>query len=272
MDMKIISRQIGMDAEYKHWHMNEDNMIIYIHSGSGGIVCNERVYPIQEGTICFIGANKYHYTMPDDVARYERSKAFVSSVKLSRILSIITEKELFVHHFREQAFVYAQISKEHMPEAEALFNEMACYSNDEKYRDIVFVSCFLKLLTLMDQSILDASHCSHRSILKAIEYINSNIVNPIGIDSICEYVHLSKYHFCRNFKKATGMTVMQYILNTRIVLAKHMLEKGSLSIIEISELCGFSSISYFCRAFKEKTAMTPLQYKNLNNRKTENMH
>ena len=261
MSMKIISCQTGIDTEYKHWHKNEDNMIIFIHSGSGSIVCNERVYPIKEGALCFIGANKYHYTVPDDAIVYRRSKVFISDGKLSRILSLVSESDAFAHDFHEDSFVYAEIPTDKIPAVDALLRDMSHHANDRKCRDAIFVSCFLRLLGFIAQNALDAISNSPSSLHRAIEYINQSIEKPLSIDQICEYVHISKYHFCRSFKKATGLTVMQYILNTRVVLAKHMLETEGLSIIEISEQCGFSSVSYFCRAFKEATLMTPLQYK-----------
>jgi AraC-like DNA-binding protein len=54
---------------------------------------------------------------------------------------------------------------------------------------------------------------------------------------------------------------MNYILKTRIILAQDMLSKEKLSVAEISERCGFSSISYFCRVFKNETGKTPLEYR-----------
>ena len=81
------------------------------------------------------------------------------------------------------------------------------------------------------------------------------------MDEICREIHISKYYFCRKFKKTTGFTVMDYVLKTRIVAAKGLLSETELSISEISNRCGFGSISYFCRVFKEHTGLTPLQYR-----------
>ena len=57
------------------------------------------------------------------------------------------------------------------------------------------------------------------------------------------------------------MTVANYILKTRIVMAKSMLLGEAVTVGEISDKCGFSSISYFCRAFKEETGLSPKSYK-----------
>ena len=97
--------------------------------------------------------------------------------------------------------------------------------------------------------------------MSAIEYINSHISEEIKIDNVCEIIHISKYHFCREFKRLTGQTPMQYVLRTRITLAKNMLSKGDVSVQRISEMCGFRSVSYFCRAFRQECGMTPLEFK-----------
>ena len=76
-------------------------------------------------------------------------------------------------------------------------------------------------------------------------------------------VNVSKFHLCRCFREHTGMTVMDYILSTRIILAKNELTKTDESILCISEKCGFSSVSYFCRVFHRKEGCTPLQYRKL---------
>ena len=71
-------------------------------------------------------------------------------------------------------------------------------------------------------------------------------------------------HLARLFKKKIGLTVMEYILKTRIAMAKELLCEAKMSVTEISEACGFSSISFFSRTFKKEVEKTPLQYKKQN--------
>lgn len=266
---KIISHQIGFDSNYKTWHVNGENMLIYMYSDGGSIVCNEKIYPIKKGALCFIGAKKYHYTMPDDTSTYERSKVFASSDEFSKIIPLFSEDENFARNFSEESFVYAEIGEKDRHGVEALFDEIARYERDKTHGNAVFVSCFTRLMVFISQNIIDVISLPHGFMHKAIEYINGNICNGIGIDDICEHIHMSKYHFCRSFKKATGLTVMEYILKTRIVLAKNMLAKENLPISEVSERCGFSSISYFCRTFKDDTGLTPLQYRKFQTQHTK---
>ena len=122
-------------------------------------------------------------------------------------------------------------------------------------------SGYLRLLTLLDQHIPEQLSPSSDTMQLAIEHINRHIFEALTIDGICAAVHTSKYHFCRQFKKATGFTVMEYILKTRLILARDMLLKTDKTISEISESCGFSSVSYFSRVFRQEMGMSPLKYR-----------
>ena len=261
MDEKITFRQKGIDSFYKIWHTTDRNMIIYVHSGKGSIVCNEKSYPIENGVLCFVGSRKYHYTMPDVTEIYERSKIFLSHENFSKMLSLLPEKFYFSKTFTTEALVYAKIAEHERAHVEKIFEETAYFADDEKYADALLLSSYLKLLIYLDKNRIESISQTEGFMYRAIEYINANITENIGIDGICAAVHVSKYHFCREFKKTTGLTVMDYILKTRIVLAKNELSKRDFSVGEISERCGFSSISYFCRVFKNDTGKTPLEFR-----------
>jgi len=259
MENSILHHQIGRDQYYKIWHTIGKHMLIYIHQGGGSIVCSERAYPMEKGTLCFIGAGKYHYTMPDDPLIYDRSKVFLSTEELHRLFALLTEKNRFSRSYTGDAFVCSQIPPEQQGAVEALFQEIA--DAPECYREAVLYSGYLRLLTLLDQHIPEQLSPSSDTMQLAIEHINRHIFEALTIDGICDAVHTSKYHFCRQFKKATGFTVMEYILKTRLILARDMLLKTDKTISEISESCGFSSVSYFSRVFRQEMGMSPLKYR-----------
>lgn len=258
---KIVNRQLGLDSNYKTWHINGENMLIYIHSGDGSIVCRDKIYSIKKGVLCFIGAKVWHYTMPMDASAYERSKIFADQDEFNKILSLISKDEDFSRYFHEESFVYAEIPEKDCTKIEELIGEITNYEGNKKYENLVFLSCFIRLLVFINNNIVDIVSSPEGDMNKAVEYINHHICSKIGIEDICRHIHMSKYHFCRKFKENTELTVMEYVLKTRIVFAKNMLAKENLSISEISEHCGFSSISYFCRVFKESTGQTPLQFR-----------
>lgn len=268
MTDSILYRQKGVDYYYKTWHTTDDFMIIYMHTDGGSLVCSEKVYPIKRGVLCFVGAKKHHYTMPDDPEAYERSKVFVSPDVFRKMTAIFPKETNWSKIFTSESLVYAQISESDMPEVESVFEEIDRYKNEASYFPVILSACFMKLMVFIEKNIIGSVQSSQDFISRAIEYINSNIVEDITIDGICSTVHTSKYYFCRQFKKATGLTVANYILKTRIVMAQNMLSGENVTVGEASEKCGFSSISYFCRVFKNDVGVSPKNYKKLSEQAT----
>ena len=68
---------------------------------------------------------------------------------------------------------------------------------------------------------------------------------------------LTPSHFCRVFKKATGITPHQYVMKARLDRAQEMLGSSELSIATIADQLGFTSQSHFTRAFRQYTGQTP---------------
>lgn len=250
----------GKDPMFKVWHNSDCSLIIYMHSDGGSIVCAEKSYPIQKGALCFIGAGKYHYTMPDDQKAYDRSKLFISPTHLGEILKVLPQSE-HPYHFSDESFVYALIDEKERANVEKLFEEAARYEDDVRYRELILLSCAAKLLFYLDRYALESTPRVSGYMSEAVEYINRNFLRDVDIDEICAAVHISKYYFCRRFKQETGMTVMEYILKMRIVMAKEMLVKEKCSVTEVASRCGFSSLSYFSRVFKENVGMSPYAYR-----------
>lgn len=255
---------IGRDSMYKIWHCSEGNFLIYMHSDGGNIVFEDKIYPIKKGSLCFIGKKKMHYTMPSVPEVYDRSKLSVTSDEHLLILSLFSDKNGFCGLFAEDRAVYAQIPEKIQPEVEKLIDEINDYRNDEKHFETKLICNYINLLIYIDKYTNDERPVQSGFAYNTLEFINSHISENISIDDICRYVHMSKYHFCRKFKSTTGVSVMEYLLKTRIAKSKNLLYDKSLSVTDVAVKCGFSSVSYYCRVFKEQTGKTPLEY-----RKTE---
>jgi len=238
--------------------MRPKSIFLCIYSDGGSIVSKEQIFPIKKGSLVLIAANTYHYTMPDEPAIYDRSKLMVLPYELDKISDLLNKSNVFKSFF-DKAIIYAEIDESDRDEVDGIFKEMnnSTHCNVE----LTLFSCVLRLLCFFDKYTVESTPATIDFMSKAIKYINENISLDIDIDKICSVINISKYYFCRQFKKHTGMTVMNYILKTRIVLAKNELKKTNLSITEISVKYGFSSTSYFCRVFKEEANCSPLQYR-----------
>ena len=103
----FIFRQRGIEPYYKIWHNNGVHMICYVHSGKGDIVTEEKNYPLTRGSMYFIGADKYHYTLPNIPEEYERSKLFIPESVMTKLLELLPEELRAEELFTSSALIYA---------------------------------------------------------------------------------------------------------------------------------------------------------------------
>ena len=244
---------------YKTWHSLDEYMIIYTYSNGGNIVTGEKMYGIKRGAIAMVAPGKYHYTMPSVPERYERSKLFLTKEEANKFLSFF---EFF--SCSEGSLMYAVLPENEIDGAEKIFDSLSAIASDKRYESAVLVSALCHLIVLLDKYGSDKEQGLSDGISLAVKFINENIKNNIGIDEIADAASMSKYHFCRTFKKTIGLTVMEYIFKTRVMLAKSMLLSTEKSILEVSEECAFSGVSYFCRVFKNEVGVSPLKYRKQN--------
>jgi AraC family transcriptional regulator len=89
------------------------------------------------------------------------------------------------------------------------------------------------------------------------EFIDANLEEDLSLTELAEVADLSQFHFARAFRKSTGQTPQQYLMQQRIERAKQLLSKDDLPIVEISLRTGFKNQSHFTTLFRKFTKYTP---------------
>lgn len=89
------------------------------------------------------------------------------------------------------------------------------------------------------------------------------------IEEISESLHLSHSRLCDVFKRKTGSTLKNYLVETRLNWAKQLLVETEESVSHIAEFCGYNCALYFSNAFKKYCSMSPSEYRNLHKDKQE---
>lgn len=98
-------------------------------------------------------------------------------------------------------------------------------------------------------------------IQKAILLIEGNLSGSLSLSQLAGKLNLNSNYLSTLFKKETGSTVTDYIVNRRIRQACHLLETTRLQIQTIAQLCGFEDVHYFSKIFKRLTQQTPKQFR-----------
>lgn len=106
-----------------------------------------------------------------------------------------------------------------------------------------------------------ASPAKDTNIDYAISYIREYYMTDINLVDLAKSTGYCDDYFRIVFKKKTGMSPKEYILETRLDAAKKMLADKSISLTDISAKCGFEYYSRFSLFFKAKTSLTPSEYR-----------
>lgn len=105
----------------------------------------------------------------------------------------------------------------------------------------------------------DAKNDNRFSLDEVFTYIHTHLTEDLSLDKLEQVFFVSRHHLIREFKKRTGQTVHQYIVNARLELSRRYIEQG-YSINEVYRMGGFSGYNHFFKVFKKTYGITPKEY------------
>ena len=88
-------------------------------------------------------------------------------------------------------------------------------------------------------------------------------LHTFSIEGLCKDAGISHAHLLRQFKKAYGVTVIEYVVRKRIELARELLATTALPVNTVAFSCGFSDEIHFMKTFKSKTGLCATAYRRL---------
>src|SRR5260370_37524743 len=100
-----------------------------------------------------------------------------------------------------------------------------------------------------------------QAVVSAKEFVQAHVEEAITLNQVVDHVHVSRFYFCKLFKKATGLTLTEYVARVRIEKAKVLLGDPSKRISEVVFASGFGSIPRFNSVFKRHVGMPPTEYR-----------
>ncbi len=98
-------------------------------------------------------------------------------------------------------------------------------------------------------------------IAKAKDYILNHLAQNISVRDVADHVHLSPEYFTKLFKNETGQNIKNYILKTKVDVAKNLLENPNISVSLIAMELGYTNFSHFTQMFKKYEDVTPTDYR-----------
>ncbi|MGG1551850.1 response regulator transcription factor [Paenibacillus ferrarius] len=99
------------------------------------------------------------------------------------------------------------------------------------------------------------------ALIDKVKLFIENNLKEVTRESIAAHVYLNSAYLSRLFKKETGQSLVDTIIQTKINRAKMMLTESNIKISDICDMLGYDNFSYFGKIFKKSVGVTPQEYR-----------
>lgn len=255
-------------AQPRAAHIHKDFELLYVLSDGLSCQINETVYPLRRKTLLLFNNMDLHRIISVDTN--EHYIRYVVSFKPELISGLSSDQTNLLHCFYYRPFDVPQLLElsddEHM-RCQALLEALQRADQEKEYfgSDLMIQFLLGETLILVNRIYLRHHMLSVRGgekyqrIYEIIQYIHENYADELTLDALCTRFYINKSYLCSLFHQVTGITPMQYLINCRMMKAKHLLA-AQRSVEETAEAVGYANLSHFSRSFKNLTGVRPKQY------------
>ena len=236
------------------------------YEGESTLLIESKPIKVTAGDVVVINPYELHSTIDDGGENKGRYHLFMveldffsglKNVDIDLRNLVYENRTSFKNYYKQNAAMYnilSQVVKE---------NEIA----DEATRLSIFglmAGFFAQLMRCgtdkEKESVEDIAR--YQTIIQpAIKMRRDRYSEQLTLEILAEACNISKFHFCRIFKRVMGTSVIQYLNSYRLKIANTMIINTGKQISEIASICGFDDVSYFCRIYKKYYGRTPKKAK-----------
>lgn len=151
-----------------------------------------------------------------------------------------------------------------MHEMENIFIQLRFHFTRKKsnWKEIDHALLALMIQLLLSRPCTDTTdECVDTAVAIIVKGISDKKFN---IKEVYDSIPMSKMYFSSLFKRITGFTPLQYLVEKRMENAKNLLmqsDNAQHTVGEIADLCGYDDIYYFSRVFKKTVGLSPTEWR-----------
>lgn len=233
------------------------HILIYCTEGCGWISVNGKKFSV---------AKNQYFIIPEKIPHsYGSNKQEPWSIYWIHFLGTLSKDYAFLTQNPKSIFPsFIDRIDNRIALFEEMFQNLAMGFSSEniQYANICLLH-FLASFKFLDQYRQIRKQNESDSILKSIHYIKNNVSHPITLEELAKGANLSNSQFSLLFKRKTGKSPLDYVIQLKLQKACELLDNTNLKIKVIAKHIGYNDPYYFSRIFSKIIGSSPRDYRKL---------
>ena len=251
--LNVASAKYGGDwhsVPHTHSHLE----LFFIVGGKGQFLIQDQLYPVNPNNLVIINPNVTHTEVSLNAQPLEYIVLGIGGIELATSEGSNGRFNILDH------FESVEISGC----LRNILREME--QKNTGYEDICQAYMEILIIRLMRNTALSVPSepqvvSVNHQCAAVKRFIDLHFKEALTLEQLAEDAHMSKYYLSHAFKREYGISPIHYLITKRIEESKYLLAETDLSMSQIAQLLGFSSLSYFSQAFRRTQSVTPMEYR-----------
>lgn len=264
-----------METWTKRPYKNNFFEIVYVEEGTGKQCINEHQFEYNKGNIFFLPPldchsfdiltpSKFYFIKFTDHFFLNKEDSLSYQIWFDKISYVIANYNKvpgdIISTEQERQFIINNIKMIH--------KEYLC---SDSYSDAIITGAIASILNILARSIekkyVDKANETDKRLGEIIRYINTHITDSekLRLQNLADKFNISKSYFSEYFKKQAGISLINYILKSKLKIVETKILHTDLSLKEIAWQLNFTDSSHLARSFKKEYGMTIKEFKNRGN-------
>ncbi|MDR1801480.1 MAG: AraC family transcriptional regulator [Lachnospiraceae bacterium] len=239
-----------------------DNLfeILFVRSGSGSYVIENKSYRIQKGDLIICNAGTLHDEVTEENNELWTYSIAIENLKLNsdlpenHLISGKVRPVIATGNYYELFNTMLESIFELLSSGKGLVEELCHY---QMMSLLCACLCLINEASDSESAPIDDSALT----MKIRKYIDSHYTEDLSLQSISEKFHITAYYLAHIFKKDLSYSPMQYILRRRIGEAQTLLITTNKTITDVAVSVGFNNPNNFNIQFTKYVGLSPREYR-----------